>query len=133
MSEINWLAVLVAAVVAQGVGALWYSRLLFASAWLAEVRLDAEQLAQNRSKQPFVIAFVTSLVLAAALGWLIGAAGWTSFGGGIGMGLLTGIGVAAMAAAPHYSFAGRSLRLWLIDSGHTLAVTVVMGAILGLW
>lgn len=129
----NWVAILVAALAAQPVGALWFSRLLFAKAWMAEVGFTEEQIKANPSRMPFVVGFLSPLAMAAVLAWLTGATGWTGVGGGIGMGVLAALGLVAAGGAPHYAFSGKSLRLFLIDMGHTVAVLVVVGAIVGAW
>ena len=131
--EFSYLAGLVNAKNAQFIGAGWYSPRLFGNVWMEEMGLDPEKSKEDSSKKPFILSFLSSLVLAVALSFLIGWSDHLSFGGGIWMGLVVGIGVGAMAMAPQYAFSQRSLKLYLIDSGHNLAVMVVMCALLGPW
>lgn len=47
MSDINYYAVLVAALLSFAVGGLWYSPLLFGKMWLEEMQLKAEDIKQK--------------------------------------------------------------------------------------
>ena len=132
-SDYNLWAILLATVANQAIGALWFSPLLFATPWLKGVGLTNESIQANPSKMPFVLSLITALVLAVALSWANTAAATASLGGALLVGLVVGIGVAAMASAPHYAFPGRSLKLYLIDQGHTVVTIVVMSAIIGLF
>lgn len=129
----NWVAILVAAIAAQPVGALWYSPWLFANAWMRELGKTPEEIHADSSKMPFVVGFVSPLVMAAVLAWLSGVTGWTGAGAGIALGVIVALGLVAAGGAPHYAFSGRSRVAFLIDAGHTLAVLVVVGAIVGAW
>jgi len=133
MGNYNLWAILVATVASQVIGAAWYSPRLLGKAWMQEVGLTEEQIRANPTKRPFVVAILSALVLAAGLAWVNKVAGTHSLGYGIVVGLSVGIGVVAMAAAPHYAFSGRSLRLYLIDQAHTVLAIVVMSAIIGVW
>jgi hypothetical protein len=133
----NIWAILVATVVAQVIGGFWYSPLLFAKVWMRETGLTTEALKASPSKMPFVVAIVSALVLAVALAMIHAAlaaeSAWGALGNGLWVGLVTGIGVAAACAAPHYAFTGRSRLLFLIDHGHSLSWCVVMSLIIALW
>jgi hypothetical protein len=48
-------------------------------------------------------------------------------------GVLAGFGFVAMSFAINYSFAGRSLKLWLIDGGYHTLQFALYGLILGAW
>jgi Protein of unknown function (DUF1761) len=129
----NWVAVLVAAIAVQPIGALWYSKLLFAGAWMRELGITPTQIHGTPHAAQFAVGFLAPLVSAAALAWLAGAAGMTGLAPGALLGALAAVGLAVAGVAPHYAFAGRSLRLFLIDAGHALVVLIVLGAIVGVW
>jgi hypothetical protein len=48
-------------------------------------------------------------------------------------GVLVGLAIVAMSFAINYTFAQRSLKLWLIDGGYHTLQFVLYGLILGLW
>ena len=129
MPMIDWVAVVVAAVAAYGVGAIWYSPLLFTKAWIRESGVDVER-AKNSSMplmmgSSFVLVLLATLVFAFFLGPGIGWQNGTLYGFSAGLFWVTGyLGV-------NYLFEGRSFKLFLINGGYNVASFTVMGAILG--
>jgi Protein of unknown function (DUF1761) len=65
--DINWLAMLVAALVPLAVGALWYSPMLFANAWMKTNGLTEEQLKKGNMALIFGLTFFFSFMLAMIL------------------------------------------------------------------
>ena len=129
MPEINWLAVLVAALAAFGAGALWYSPVLFAAQWRKELGFSAED-AQGTPfvrimASAFVLIFLATVVFAMFLGPSPG------FAFGLGTGFLAGLFWVAAMTGVHYLFEQRSLRLWLINGGYNTVVFTIIGGVLG--
>ena len=63
---INYLAVLVSAIVGFGIGALWYSPLLFGKVWMQLMNLSKESLEKAKEKgmaKKFAVAFAAMLVM----------------------------------------------------------------------
>ena len=129
----NVWAMLIAALANNVIGALWYAKPLFGRAWMQEVGLTEAHRPSRISVAPFAAAIAASLVLSVALAWANAAAASASLLDGVVVGLIVAVGLGAAISAPHYAFAGRSLKLFLINMGHTLVVVVVMSAIIGLW
>ena len=133
----NIWAILVATAVAQVIGGLWYSPLLFAKVWMRELGLTEAQIKASPSKMPFLVAIGAGLVLAIGLAFLHLALKTESFSGGLWAGLwvgvVCGVGISAASSAPHYAFSGKSRMLFLIDHGQSLANCVVMSLIIALW
>jgi len=135
LSHINWLAVLLAAVVNMVLGGLWYSPVLFANAWMRENNLTEEAI-RARGKEAnrgYIIASVGSLVAALILALLAEHFPLDGPVHGALLGLLVGIGGVATAVAAHYAFEGRSMRLYAINVGYSVVGMVLMGAIIGAW
>jgi hypothetical protein len=130
LEGINWLAVVVAAVSAFVLGGLWYGP-LFKQAWCREMGIDPDAPPQGHPAKVFGTAFVAALVAAAAFAVFLRADPPLYIA--VHAGFLVGLGYVATSFAINYAFAGRSLKLWLIDGGyHTLQFTLY-GLILGLW
>lgn len=128
--DINWWAVLVAAMSAFLLGGLWYGP-LFKRAWCRENGIDPDAPPPGHPGRTFGTAFVAALVSAAAFAIILRPAPPLFIAAHAGF--LTGLAYVAMSFGINYAFAGRSLRLWLIDGGyHTLQFTLY-GVILGLW
>lgn len=132
--ELNWLAVVAAAVSAFLIGGVWYGP-LFLRAWSREAGIDMGSNGMpSKSRHPakvFGTAFVAALVGAAAFAWWIGPAPELEYA--VRRGVLAGFGVAATSFGINYAFAGRSLKLWLIDGGYHTLQFAVYGMIFGLW
>lgn len=128
-AAVNYLAVVVAAIAGFGVGAIWYG-LLFSKPWLAAVGISMEQMQRegSRSFVPFVLSIIACLIMAVILSAFAAPA---SIAGGATAGFLAWLGFVVTTITVNYAYPGRKLELTLIDSGHWLAVMVVMGAILG--
>jgi hypothetical protein len=129
-SQINWLAVLAAAVSSFVLGGLWYSPLLFHRPWKAAVGLDEAQLRRGTGGV-FAGAFVCSLIAAVNLGFFLGAR--PSAGFGTLAGFAAGLGWVATGLTTTYLFERRPGRLTAIDAGYHVVSLTVMGAILGAW
>ena len=128
--DVNWWAVLVAAVSAFLLGGLWYGP-LFKRAWCRENGIDPDAPAPGHPGRTFGTAFVAALVSAAAFAIILRPDPPLFIAAHAGF--LTGLAYVAMSFGINYAFAGRSFRLWLIDGGyHTLQFTLY-GVILGLW
>ena len=76
-------------------------------------------------------AFVLSLVAAAVFALFLGPAPAPSLA--IGAGAAAGLCWVAASFGIDYLFAGRSLKLWLIDGGYHTAQFTLFGVVLGLW
>lgn len=128
--DVNWWAVLVAAMSAFLLGGLWYGP-LFKRAWCRENGIDPDAPPPGHPGRTFATAFVAALVSAAAFAIILRPDPPLFIAAHAGF--LTGLAYVAMSFGINYAFAGRSLRLWLIDGGyHTLQFTLY-GVILGLW
>ena len=128
--DINWLAVLAAAVSAFLLGGIWYGP-LFKHAWCREAGIDPEAKPKSHPATVFGAAVAAALVAAAAIAVILRPDPPLFIA--LHAGFLTGLAYVAMSFGINYAFAGRSFRLWLIDGGyHTLQFTLY-GVILGLW
>jgi len=129
MEAINWWAVLAAAVSAFALGGLWYGP-LFKRAWCREAGIDLHATPGHPARI-FGGAFVLSLLAAAAFAWYLGPAPDLFIA--VHAGLLIGLAFVATSFGINYLFAGRSLKLWLIDGGYHVLQFTLYGLILGLW
>src|SRR3990172_2406962 len=130
--NINALAVLVSAVASMLVGFVWFSKPLFEGAWLAGIGKTREEVAAAPPTR-FVIAFVAAVLEAYILAALLNITGGPRLATGVLMAVVLWASFVATTTAASYAFAGRGLRVWMIESGNHLVTLLVMGAILGLW
>ena len=130
MAALNWLAIIAAAVSAFVLGGIWYGP-LFKKVWCREAGVDPDAPQKRHPAGVFAVAFLASLVAAFGFAWYIGPN--PEVHNAIHAGLMVGFFWVATSFAINYSFAGRSLKLWLIDAGYHLLQFALYGLILGLW
>jgi hypothetical protein len=128
-SQINWLAVVVATVLAFVLGGAWYGP-VFGKVWQRHMGLSDEVLKQHVPRT-FAVAIVLAFVSATNLAFFLGPTATLGFG--VGAGAATGIGFVATALGVTYAFGRRPLTLALIDAGYHALSFTMMGALLGAW
>ncbi len=132
LSQMNLLAVVVAALSAFMVGGLWYSPLLFGKVWMAETGLGPEELA--RRGHPGVIygvSFVLALAAAVVLALFLGPAPALPFD--LGASLSVGVAWVGTSFGINYLFERKTFRLFAVNAGYHTVQYGLMGLILGLW
>ena len=131
MPEVNYLAVIAAAVATFLLGGLWYSPALFGKAWQREAGVTEERMKSANMTLIFGLTFVLSLVAAWVFALFLGPRPPLALG--LGAGFSAGLCWVAASFGINYLFERKSLKLWLINGGyHTLQFTIV-GLILALW
>ena len=128
-AQINWLAVIVAALAPFVIGSLWYGP-LFVKPWRALSGVQKDTPGQNSMALTFGTAAVLNLIISTSLAMFIGGGDW-SFG--LFAGFMSGFAFVAMAFGVTYLFESRPFKLWLINAGYQTVVFAVMGTILAAW
>jgi hypothetical protein len=132
MLGINYWAVLVAAVAAFGVGAVWYSPLLFSKAYLELRGIDPNALADMRPPAGELFGeFVRYLVIAFALAYFVVRLGVGDWLGAAQLGLWVGVGFQAMLLVGAVIHENMPWKLYAIHAGDALVKTLLMAVILG--
>ena len=131
---INYLAVVVCAVVYFMLGGLWYSKLLFAKPWMSAIGKTEEELkGKGGAGLAYVVAIISALVTAFLLSVFIYFAGVDSLASGTKIGFYAWLGFSVTTLTPVYFFEQRPKKLLVIYAGYTLVAFLIMGAILGVW
>ena len=129
--DINWLAVLVAAVVTFVLGGLWYGP-LFGKVWrVAEGQTEPQPGHQKHPAFVYSLAFVLTLIAAAVLAVALGPD--PNVQRSFVVGLVVGVGWVATSFGVNYLFAGRRLALFAVDAGYNVVLFALMGLIIGLF
>jgi MFS family permease len=133
-SQLNWLAVLVAAVAYFMLGALWYSKALFGSKWAALVGLDMGNPDKKKGMGKMMAGtFVLIIVTCLALALFIHRLDLFVISSALKLGLITGICFATTAVAISFIYESRPTALYFIDCGYHLAGHLIAAIILVLW
>jgi hypothetical protein len=130
--ELNYVAILVCAVIVWVIGALWYSPLLFAKPWVAIVGRKMGEKPKGVYKgmiASLIGDFLLCFVLAHVARWS-GADDWRD---GIHIGIITWIGFFAAPLYPQSIYEGRPFKYFAINAGYWLVSLVIVGAVLTVW
>ncbi len=132
-SGVNYVAIVIAAVVAWLAGAAWY--MVLGRTWMAALGMTPEKMAATKSEPgaylPFIYAFAADLVMAWTLAGLLGHIGPLSLRTGVISAAFCWLGFVMATMLVNNSFARRDWRLIWIDGGHWLLVLLLIGAIIG--
>ena len=131
----NYLAIIAGVIINQALGAGWYSAL--AKPWMAGVGLTMEDVEAVRGTArqwyPYVVAIVSALVFTVGLAVVIQGLGAEGVVDGLILGLLAAIGFIATSYATTYSFEGRSVKIFLINTGYPVISYGIIGVLLAVW
>ena len=130
MPEINWIAVLVAAVASFLLGGLWYSPMMFGKAWQREAGLSDEQLKQGNMARIFGLSFVLALLAAWNFANFLGPRPSVAFGTAVGAS--AGLLWVASSFGINYLFERKSFKLFAINGGYHTVQFAVIGLVLAL-
>lgn len=135
--NINYISVVVAAVVGLGVGLIWYAPWAFGPLWMKSKGWSDEMLVAKKAKQKMWAVFAAQTVgyalTAYALAVLANSLVVTSFFGMFLVALVPWLGFTVPTKLGDYLFGGDSSVYFLISIGHTLVSAAVIAVIVGLF
>ena len=132
VSQINWLAVLLAFIATMAIGFVWYLPAVLGTRWMEAIGKTEEDLKNTEGGAgiwlPMMLAAVLTAVLLAVL--ITGLALDTALSGAM-FTLVLAVVFRAGGHVIHNGFAGRPVAVTLIDSGHDVLAMTAAGAIIG--
>ena len=133
--QINFLAVLISAVIYMAIGFVWYSPLGFAKIWMAAVGKTEAQMKESCKDgwKGMFVYFLGLFLLSTVLAYFIDYADAGSATEGIGVGAWAWLGFVATTSLGGVIFEKKPFRLYLINNGYALVGMVISGAILASW
>jgi Protein of unknown function (DUF1761) len=133
---LNWPAIAVAAFAYFALGALWYSKVLFANRWIADLKIDVNDPNAKKGMGvmfggSLVLMFVQSLAIAVIANRLeIIGAGWMS---GLKLGAVTGCCFCAASVGVNYLYEKKPLSLFFINAGYAIVGNIIAAVIICSW
>ncbi len=127
-SELNWLAVIAAALSTFVIGGVWYT--VFDRVWTKANGFTAEFLKTRNMGLVFAISLILSFAMALNLALFVGNSG---LGFGLLAGFLASLGWVLPAFGIVALFEKRSIPYFLVNGGYILVSFLLMGAIVGSW
>ena len=129
---INHLAVFVCALLSLALGALWYSPVLFFSAWQSASGLSDEQVAKANPMKTYSLTLFLAWIISYNLAFFLGDSK-TNWQWGVIAGLLAGVGWADTMFVIIALFEQRSFRYIVINCGYITIYFALIGFVLGIW
>jgi hypothetical protein len=138
MHNLNWLAILAAAISTMILGFLWYSPLLLGKVWAREMGYELNDKAKmdemRKSAGPaYAGSFVASLIAAFTLALILHGLRAESLHFGLMVSFHIWLGFVATVQFTGALFAKQSMKLFAINTGYQLVCYLAMGAIFVLW
>lgn len=131
---VNYIAVLVTAIVGFAIGAAWYSPILFGKQWAAlmGMRLDDPAVKKNANRA-MAIGFVGQLVTAFVLAQFVSHLRLNTIGEAILMAFWIWLGFVATVLLGSILWENKPPKLFAINAAYNLVVLAVMASVLTLW
>jgi hypothetical protein len=129
---VNYLAVVVAAVIAVIIGFIWYAPQVFGNRWMAYLGTTRAQLGQP-APSGMAAGIAGALINSWVLAVLSLNLGGKTVSEGAMLGVLCWLGFMATLTAAEVGFLKRPWPLWLLNNAHNVIVQIVMGAIVTAW
>ena len=129
--QVNYWAILVAALSSFAVGALWYAPFLTGKAWQKETGLSDEKLKNANMGKTFGLSFVLSVIISFGMAMFFG--GEADLETGAMWGAMSALFFVIPSLGINDLFEHRPLKLFLINAGYNLIIYTIIGSVLGAW
>lgn len=132
---VNWWAVILATLSSMVVGAVWYAKPVFGTAWMRLIGKREKDLEKN-GMWPMLVTLIVSFITAYVLAHMVFLAHHFFQNSFLQDAMSTAfwlwLGFVAARILTHDSFEGRPRRLTLMTVTHELVTLLVMGLIIGI-
>jgi hypothetical protein len=133
-ADINWLAVLVAAIAYFSLGALWLSKPVFGSKWVALHQINMNDPEAKKGVGAIMFgSFILMLLATIGLAILVARFQFYEVISGIKLGLFTGICFASTAISVTFLYIKKPLAIHFIDNLYHVVGQVIAAIILCVW
>jgi hypothetical protein len=136
LGDLNWLAVIVAALAYFAIGAVWYAPPVFGKAWMAAGGMAMPEAGTRPSPAIYLTPLVGSVLSAIALGMLAKATGTDTLEEGTALGLVVAIGFAVAICLVTAQFESEKPKpmVWgAVNAGYHVVGNLVAALIVASW
>ena len=133
--DVNYLAVLAAAIASMVVGFVWYGP-LFGKQYMAIMKFDKKKMNEAKKKgmgKTYALAFLTSLIMAYVLAHFVSYVEAKTIADAAVLGFWLWIGFFATTQLGMVLWENKPVKLYVINTLHYLVSLAVMAAILAVW
>lgn len=131
-SDLNWLAVVVAAIAWFVFSAIWYSVPPLSNAWQKAAGVDASAEGPPLTLL-FIPTFVGYFVTTVVIALLVRAIGATEVNDGIILGIVLGVGFGTVGALISQIYERKGATYWLINGVNAIIAYMIVAVILVVW
>jgi hypothetical protein len=136
LGDLNWIAVIVAAIAYFAIGALWYAPFAFGAIWMAAAGTSQEQIGEGPGAAIYAVPLIGSLLSAIAIAMLAEATATDTLGEGLVLGAVVAIGFAlaiSLVTATFESTKPKPMVWGAVTAGYHMVGSLVAAAIIGAW
>ena len=130
LANVNYLAVLLSAIVMMLVGFVWYHPKVLGDTWMRLIGKSSVEL--GNPKSGYALTFVAALVLSWTLAEVLKFSAATTLPGALKMAFIVWLGFVASTSLTNAIFAGKKRNLYLLEQGHHL-VSMLAAAVVLTW
>lgn len=132
---VNYLAIVVAAVVAYAVGAAWHSPIGFGKYWMKLMGLNRDDMGKMplTAKQAMILGFVVTLLVSYVLAVFMSLTYAFTVSTAMELGFWLWLGFLAPTLANGWLWEGKSFKLFAFNAAYALVNIEIMALVLGLW
>ena len=129
--ELNWLAIVVAAVAGYALGAIWFMPRVFGNAWMKEMGKTPSEL--GSPARAMAVAAVTTFISTIVLATILAAMSAQSLYDHIAVSTLLALGIYGLTMFSDSFFCGWSLKFVGLQAGYRVVMFILIGGVLSLF
>lgn len=133
LSDVNFFAVIVSAVLSMAIGFVWYMPSVFGKQWMKELKLGEKDIKKEGMGKTYLLMGLSALVTSFVLAQVVSLADAATVSEGVVVALWVWVGFVATTLLGGLLFERKSVTWYLITAGYQLVAFVVMGAIFAVW
>ena len=131
MAHMNYLSLVIAALAYFFLGAVWYSKALFATQWMALNNINMDNPEARKGVIGMMLTtFVLTLIICICMWVLVYGIGLYGVMHGIKLGLLCSVGFSATTISMSYIYLRKPTMLYVIDCGYHVVGMIIAGSVL---
>lgn len=133
-ADVNYLAVLVCAILSMGLSAFWYGPFLFGKLWIDSIdKTDDEVKRDIHPVLSYSLTFVAHFVMAYVLARFMLYSDAATLSAGVRIAFMGWLGFTAATMLINTVFEGSKFKKLGVDCGYHLILFLLYGIILGVW
>ncbi len=136
IGQLNWLAVILGAVIYFALGAVWYAPVLFGRQWQRSIGWAASQRPPQMKPSAYILPAAAYVVAAIATGILAAATGSDTLMEGIVLGIVVGVGYAVTLTAVEAVFDPNKPQPWTwfgISASYHFLGLLIVAVLVSVW